>query len=274
MPKRRELKSLLQIAIFNVHYLVRNEALRISTIITDNDNEFHYKATDKNDDNNQHNGDLDMIKEIYLKKQIENFKEHLFSHIPSHLLDRILDPILSGINDAISFKKKEWDPTTNMSKFTKSIQTITEFSHLLILPSRKTLNLQKVPKVIRNYLFKSFPKFSNVTILILANGIGGGNKLRVEKLSSGLPYMKSLVHFSLNYDCTRAILKVLSENCWKTLRILDIERSIQIQDDSIDFIKMCSSLIKINIFQGRRSHQKACLSLEGQVCKKNTIKFL
>ena len=50
MPKRRELKSLLQIAIFNVHYLVRNEALRISTIITDNDNEFHYKATDKNDD--------------------------------------------------------------------------------------------------------------------------------------------------------------------------------------------------------------------------------
>ena len=89
------------------------------------------------------------------------------------------------------------------------------------------------------------------------------------KFLAALPYITNLVHFSLKYDCTKPILQVLSETCWKTLRILDIERSTQIQDDSIDHIKKCSGLVKINIFQGKSPNnflqEKSCFSLAGQV---------
>ena len=89
------------------------------------------------------------------------------------------------------------------------------------------------------------------------------------KFLAALPYITNLVHFSLKYDCTKSILQVLSETCWKTLRILDIERSTQIQDDSIDYIKKCSGLVKINIFQGKSPNnflqEKSCFSLAGQV---------
>ena len=46
---------------------------------------------------------------------------------------------------------------------------------------------------------------------------------------SGLPKMKNLVHFSLKYDCTESLLEALAENCSRTLRILDIERSQQVK---------------------------------------------
>ena len=73
------------------------------------------------------------------------------------------------------------------------------------------------------------------------------------KFLAALPYITNLVHFSLKYDCTKSILQVLSETCWKTLRILDIERSTQIQDDSIDYSPN-------NFLQ-----EKSCFSLAGQV---------
>ena len=41
--------------------------------------------------------------------------------------------------------------------------------------------------------------------------------------------MKNLVHFSLKYDCTESLLEVLAENCSRSLRILDIERSQQVK---------------------------------------------
>ena len=69
-----------------------------------------------------------------------------------------------------------------------------------------------------------------------------------EKFATALPNLKQLVHFSFRYDCTKSILEVLSQTCKGTLRILDIERSRHIEDDSVDLIKTCNKLMKINFF--------------------------
>ena len=186
--------------------------------------------------------------------------------------------MLYGINEAISAQKADWDANTNIQQFTKAMHAIIEFSQLLILPTRKHLDLQNIPQMIRHCFFKELHKFSKVTTLILGSGSGGWGNCYEAKFLAGLPYMKNLVHFSLKYDCTKAILQVLSDTCSKTLRILDIERSTQIRDDSIDYIKKCSGLVKINIFQGRSPNnllqEKTCLSLEGQVTLFRNRRFM
>ena len=53
--------------------------------------------------------------------------------------------------------------------------------------------------------------------------------------------MKNLVHFSLKYDCTESLLEVLAENCSRTLRILDIERSQHVKGGYNYPIKLESS---------------------------------
>ena len=111
--------------------------------------------------------------ETYLKKQIEAFKEHVFTHIPASLVNKILESILNGINEAICVQKAEWEPNTNIQQFTKAMHTIIEFSQLLILPTRKHLDLQHIPQMIRHCFFKELHKFSNLTTLILGSGSGG-----------------------------------------------------------------------------------------------------
>ena len=61
--------------------------------------------------------------------------------------------------------------------------------------------------------------------------------------------MTHLVSFTLQYDCTASVLQVLSETCCKTLKILDIERSRQVRNDSIPFILACTKLQDLNVFQ-------------------------
>ena len=76
-----------------------------------------------------------------------------------------------------------------------------------------------------------------------------------------LPYMKNLVHLSLKYDCNSYFLHTLTETCKDTLRILDIEFSKQVQDDSVNYIKDFQNLLKINMF-------RTGLSTQGQVSLK------
>jgi hypothetical protein len=104
--------------------------------------------------------------------------------------------------------------------------------------------------MIRTKLYGNLPAFKNLTTLILGSGSGGWvPEAYADKFLLGLPHMNHLVHFSLKYDCTENVLQVLSETCGKTLRVLDIERSRQVRDDAVPYIKSCAELVSINIFQ-------------------------
>ena len=136
------------------------------------------------------------------------------------------DAILCGIKEASKLKKQEWHPNIDMYKFSSSMFAITEFATMLVLPNKKYLNLERMPKMIRIPLFNQLPEYKNLTKLILQCGSGGlVTDVFTDKVKLGLRHMNNLVHFSLKYDCTDSILQVLAENCWKTLQLLDVEHS-------------------------------------------------
>ena len=247
MPKLKEPRSLLDLSISNIHHLVREEALRVSHIV---DTVFQYneiRGTPEFDEEMAE--EMAFKRDDYVDSQIEAFKQFVFSHVPYNLIDRVLDPILHGVSEAIKAKKKQWTPTTLMKKFTRSMFAITEFSNLMVLQSRRFLDLEKVPKILRSRMFHHLSQFVNVTKLILGSGSGGWvTEAYSDQFISGLQHMKHLMHFSLCHDCTSTILQVLSETCRKSLKVMDIQRSRQVTNDSIKYIRACKQLIKINIF--------------------------
>ena len=164
MPKLICATPLLELAIDNLHHLVRDEAYRVSKVI---DNEFHNEPFEGTKNYCQEMADdLTTKGEIYLDDQIGVFKEHIYSHIAFNLIDRIQNSLLLGITKAIKLKKREWSPNILMSKFNKSLGAIIEFAELMIVPSRKVLDFENVPNMVKSRLFKNLPGFVNTTTLV------------------------------------------------------------------------------------------------------------
>ncbi len=257
MPPLKEVPKLLDLSLYHLHHLVRKEALRVSKVI---ETKFIYEelyGTDEFDQDAEEMMAAD--REIFLSDQVSAFKNHVLEHVPLNLLDDVMQPIVLGISQAISCKKQDWTPTTNMSKFTKAMFAITKFANLIVMPSRRVLDLTKLPQMLRTKLYNSLPIFKELRTLILGAGSGGWIvDVYAEKFAVGLPKMHQLVHLSLKYDCNSYFLHTLSETCRNTLRVLDIEHSKQVYDDSVAFIKNLSNLIKLNVFRTN-------LSTQGQV---------
>ena len=96
MPKLICATPLLELAIDNLHHLVRDEAYRVSKVI---DNEFHYEPFEGTEEYCQEMADdLTTKGEIYLDDQIGVFKEHHLYFIEDRLCqDRGFALIRSGI---------------------------------------------------------------------------------------------------------------------------------------------------------------------------------
>lgn len=255
MPHAKPVPCLLDLSIDTLNLLVKDQALKIAyNVVT----HFVYDEVEAAESGEDSDARTAWEREIYLSDQVEAFKQHVLSHVPANLIEKVMEPILIGIGEAILWKKREWTPTTNMTKFTRQMYAIIKLSNILVLPSRRELDLDKVPKMIRTKLFSCLSVFRNLRKLILGSGSGGWvTEAFADKFLLGLPHMPLLVHFSLKYDCTVNVLQVLSETCARTLRVLDIERSRQVRDDSMQFILACQGLFDINIFQ-------TDLSLQGQ----------
>lgn len=149
MPPLNEVTKLLNLSLDALPALVREEALRVSKEV---EKRFVYEelyGTDEYDEVVE--GDLAVDREVYLSDQVSAFKNHVLSHVPLNLMDEILAPIVLGISQAILWKKQQWSPTTHMSKFTKAMYAIVKFSNLLVVPTAQSLDLNKVPKVSKNY---------------------------------------------------------------------------------------------------------------------------
>ena len=70
----------------------------------------------------------------------------------------------------------------------------------------------------------------------------------IEKFSLGVKNMKNLVKFSLYYDCTDSIMKLLTINCKATLRIVDVEMSKQVTDASAWLLSDCKNIGTLHLF--------------------------
>ena len=176
---------------------------------------------------------------MYLNNQVEALKEFVIGHIPPLLLETFLkNVVMVGLCEAIIAKKQQFSPTVDKRKFSLELNAIIKFCNLLVHPQRRILYLDSVPQDIRTRLYVGLTGFQALQTLILGSGSGGWVPEAYSDLFlSALPRFNMLRHFSLKYDCTEVVLKVLSETCSESLRVLDIERSIQVKNQiCVDYI--------------------------------------
>lgn len=246
MVGRKSPKTLVDLSLSALSILVTTESLRVAKIAV---TKFVYDEVEHGFDEEEVSNAA-WEREVYLSDQIELFKQHVLGCMSYPIMEKAIDPILNGIKAAILHMKRQWSPTTNMKTFTRQMYAVVKFSNLLVTPQMKKLDLAEIPKMVRTKLYGCLKAFSGLRILRLGSGSGGWvTDAYAECYLTGIPQMKHLVHFSLSYDCTLNVLQVLSETCGRTLRLLDIERSKQIQDDAVEYILKCSNLEEINIFQ-------------------------
>ena len=122
------------------------------------------------------------------------------------------------------------------------------FIDLILSDKLLALDLSQISKILRGNLYDRIDRLSGLRSLNLGSGTGGWSNMYIEKFSNGIRTMRNLVKFSLCYDCTDSILKILARNCRRTLRILDVEMSKQVTDKSGEFISQCSNIHTLHIF--------------------------
>jgi hypothetical protein len=146
MPPVKKVPLLLDLAIKNLNHLVRVEALRVAYNVV-----MYYEDDEIVGNIVEHDKGKAWVtpyREIYLSDQVELFKSHVFEHVPYNLMEKVLEPVLIGISEAILAKKREWTGRRqDMIKFTREMYAITKFADLMVMPTRRALDLDKIPKV-------------------------------------------------------------------------------------------------------------------------------
>ena len=102
--------------------------------------------------------------------------------------------------------------------------------------------------MMRSRLFELLPGFRRLHVLKLGSGSGGVSLVYHSKILDGISRMRQLVHFSLTYDCTNEIVRQLQRNCRWTLKILDIEYSSRVTDESVNDIVKFDKLLQLHMF--------------------------
>ena len=148
---------------------------------------------------------------------------------------------LQGIEIASDIKKESMQSHNdkNISRNSREMTIIVSFCDLIVSSQLKTLDLTDVPKILRFHLYDKLGCFRGLRSLILGSGTGGWSNMYIEKFSSGVLNMKHLVKFSLCYDCTDSIIKLLTRNCKASLMIVDVEMSMQVTDASAELLSVC-----------------------------------
>ena len=121
------------------------------------------------------------------------------------------------------------------------------FTELVVSPHLHHLDLADVPKILRLNFYEKLGDFRGLRSLVLGSGSGGWSNCYTEKFTSGLAQMKHLVKFSLCYDCTDAMVRVIAANCVASLKVLDVEMSKQVTDKSVGSICKLKLLLTLHI---------------------------
>ena len=245
MSPRKSIPDLTYLTFDPASRLIKDEALRIANFAVT-----HFTLEEVEND-----------RQMYLSDQVEATKIFIIGHIPPLLIEPFLtNAVMVGICEAVISKKREWSPACNRRKFGLELNAIIKFCNLLVHPLRRALDLASVPQVIRTRLYGSLTGFQGLHTLILGSGSGGWvPEAYAFKFLRALPKFNKLQHFSLKYDCTEHVLKVLSESCSESLRLLDVERCLQVKDQiCVDYILSFKNLIELNIFKTGLEDSEIC----------------
>merc|ERR1712012_310884 len=171
----------------------------------------------------------------------EEVKIWMFGHVAPCLVSPVTSAIIRGLETAVSVRKQSTSTNREMA-------IIVCFIDLIINTHLESINIEEISKILRTNLYDKLNMFTGLKTLVLGSGTGGWSNMYVEKFVTGVKTMKHLVKFSLCYDCTDTIVKIIIRNCKKTLRILDVEMSKQVTDDAADWIAQAENIHTLQIF--------------------------
>ena len=198
-------------------------------------------------------GEIDVNPEDVIDQQIKLLKTHIWSHVIWYDFCEFFKIVTRSVEDAILITKKSWKPSINIEHFRQEMDHIVLFTDLAIQPDMLKLDFGEIPPCIRSSLVANLGSFKKLSTLILRPYDNkSGNwlfKSVLQDLIKGFRGLQCLKEFSLKHDCNNRILEALASSCWYTLKILDMEYSKQINNESVDYILSCQNLIELNVFK-------------------------
>ena len=248
MVKRRKIGKLKDFCLISIQHLITNTCFHIANIISPDNNDKVFASADEKQ----------TVVEIFIKE----LKKHIWSHVPWYLYKEVFDYVLEGVIIAVEIMKTNWRLSTKMPEFTLKIWAMLKIAEVLYLKQLKTLDVEKMPKLVRSSLLRNLQKFEGLTSLEFGSSTGDMT-IHIQKGASmysticeGIGKMNHLVHFSLKYNCTQDILTSLL-NARNTLKHLDVEHSVLIKDDCLPTLLQFRLLQDLGISKTR-------LTAEGQ----------
>jgi len=202
-------------------------------------------------------------KQLMVENFVKKLKEYIWSSVAWYLYDDVFDHSLEGVIMAVETMKANWKLNTNMPEFTLKMWAMIKVAEVLHLKHLKSLDVDKLPKMLRSNLLRNITEFEGLRTLEFGSSTGDMTMHLQQGASmylticEGIGRMTRLVHLSLKYNCTVDILDALVTACKNTIKVLDIEHSVGITDECIPKLTQFVNLYELGLGKTR-------LTAEGQ----------
>jgi len=187
----------------------------------------------------------------WVDTQVDWLQNLIFSHTPWYQFQMLVDNITQWLSQAVLNSKAIFRRSNSPPESFHQIHTIVRFVNLIIHEKVKSLDLSKLPKMLRDALYKKLDKFSGLQVLCM--GSGNGESARKRSFHS-IKYLCNLTSLSLTNDCQNDSLAVIGQNCNK-LKYLDISSSGTVTDQGTAWLLLCKDIEILNLFQTSTSIQ-------------------
>ena len=258
MVKLSKVLKLENLALVSVQHLVSEICFSIAKTISPTNFENVFASSEE--------------KQISVEKFVRVLKKHLWSFVPWYLYKEVFEHVLEGVIVAVEIMKAKWRLDTKMPEFTLQIWAMLKVAEVLYLKELKSLDVEKMPKLVRSSLMRNLKMFEGLKSLEFGSSTGDMT-IHIQKGASmyqticeGIGNMNHLVKFSLKYNCTDEFLVALL-NAKNTLKHLDVEHSVLIKDVCIPNMSKFQNLEELGIAKTR-------LTAEGQATLIMTLKNL
>ena len=199
---------------------------------------------------------------------VDLYRHWIRSHVVCYLENEVFRAVVNGLDKATRIHKNSWTRTTDNRVFTKILYGIMKFTEIVVFPTKRVLHLDQVPQILRNKLYSHVQEMPLLVSLNLGSGSGGTVTDAFEdKFIEGIAALTCLRQLTLRYDATDRIIEVkviygsftfkfsknafmqaASQTCYKTLTLLDVERSRKVTDDSVNYLLKFIKLKSLGIF--------------------------
>ncbi len=183
---------------------------------------------------------------------VANLRQHLFSSVPWDAHQQLADVILLQLANAVHNSKALYrQMNASPPESVHEIRVLVRFAGLIVHPGVRSLNLAKMPKMLRDELYRHLEKLTGLTVLNLGSGNGESGR---RKMFLSLRSLVHLTTLALVSDCQNETLAVVGQNC-PQLRTLDVNSSSSVSDVGAAWLLRCQKLSHLNLYHTSLSVQ-------------------